>query len=305
MKLYSIIKKRKPVIVVLVGLLMGPLFGLAYVNRFLLGAVYTALLFSISYLFEQEWFLQNSNYEILSYIFAGIAWLIYLVAVFHAYYLAKNKYHAEAAKKYTSILPAIMAALFIFTAIAIPFKIFLLENFYLPSPSMAPNFEYYDTIYAKKYAYGYSRYSLPFNAKLWEGRIFAKTPERGDIIVFDLPSNPDVAYIKRVVGLPNDRVQMINGKLHLNGEALKYENNGEYELDGKKLHRQTEYISDTKSYDILSISDNENCDNMNEMIVPEGHVFVLGDNRGFSRDSRDAKLGTIPMEYIIGQVIGK
>ena len=154
-------------------------------------------------------------------------------------------------------------------------------------------------------AYGYSKDSLPFSPDLFDGRIFGNEPDRGDVIVFRLPTDTDVDYIKRVVGLPGDRIQVTNGVLHINGEAVPRQPNGgftsDYRLDpGSDVPIFRETLDNGVSYDTLDQVPNSRGDDTREFIVPEGHYFFMGDNRDNSLDSR-FDVGFVPAENLIGR----
>ena len=163
-----------------------------------------------------------------------------------------------------------------------------------------------DYLFVSKYAYGYSRYSFPFSPNLFSGRIWEGEPKRGDIAVFRLPSDPNVDYIKRVVGLPGERIQMINGVLHINGTAVKRERIGVFSADGSYGDAVTnapvyqETLPNGVTYETLDINPNSATDNTREFLVPEGHYFMMGDNRDNSADSRLA-VGYVPLENFVGR----
>ncbi|HEX7533569.1 MAG TPA: signal peptidase I, partial [Methyloceanibacter sp.] len=112
--------------------------------------------------------------------------------------------------------------------LALLVRVFLFQPFNIPSGSMIPTLLIGDYLFVSKYSYGYSRYSFPFGLDLFNGRIWAKEPERGDVIVFKLPRDNETDYIKRVIGLPGDEIQMIHGVLHINGEAIKKERTDDF-----------------------------------------------------------------------------
>lgn len=191
--------------------------------------------------------------------------------------------------------------------LALAIRSFLYEPFNIPSGSMLPNLQIGDYLFVSKPAYGYSRYSFPFGLVKFEGREFADQPKRGDIIVFKLPSNPSIDYIKRLVAFPGERVQVINGRLYINGEmaprepvGLKKVDNG-YGIDDTMM----EYIETLPGgvmHSIYEESDNEGLDNTEEYVVPDGHYFFMGDNRDNSQDSRVQDLvGFVPFENLVGR----
>ena len=189
--------------------------------------------------------------------------------------------------------------------LAMVIRTVLFQPFTIPSGSMMPTLLVGDYIFVNKFAYGYSKYSLPFSPNLFSGRIFGSQPARGDVVVFRFPPNPDIDYIKRVIGLPGDRVQMIAGVLHVNGEAVPKEPDGtftsDYKMDpGEDVPVFRETLDTGVAYDTLDQSPNSRGDNTREFIVPEGHYFMMGDNRDNSADSR-FDVGFVPAENLIGR----
>ena len=189
--------------------------------------------------------------------------------------------------------------------IALVVRTVAFEPFNIPSGSMIPTLLVGDYLFVSKYSYGYSRYSLPFSPDLFEGRIMEAMPERGDVVVFKLPSNTDLDYIKRVVGLPGDRIQMIGGILNINGVPVErqligpdsyIDNNG----NEVQVLEYVETLPGGVSHAIFEFSDNHRLDNTQEWIVPEGHFFAMGDNRDNSLDSR-ANVGFVPFENLVGR----
>ena len=171
---------------------------------------------------------------------------------------------------------------------------------------MIPTLLVGDYLFVSKFSYGYSRHSLPFSLPLFHGRILAREPERGDVVVFKLPSDEKTDYIKRIVGLPGDRIQVKGGILHINGEPVKRERIDDYILrdENGNTVRQRQYhetLPSGRSYNILEISDNEMADNTNVFVIPPGFYFGMGNNRDNSRDSRFNGVGPIPQENLVGR----
>lgn len=190
--------------------------------------------------------------------------------------------------------------------IAAVVRSFLFEPFSIPSGSMIPTLLVGDYLFVSKYSYGFSRYSLPFGLPLFSGRVFASPPERGDVVVFKLPTDNTTDYIKRVIGLPGDRIQMINGILHINGAAVGRQPNGEYAVGNgivkQVYHRFIETLPGGRRHAIIELSDSGPLDDTNIYTVPEGHYFMMGDNRDSSRDSRFlGEVGYVPFENLIGR----
>ena len=194
--------------------------------------------------------------------------------------------------------------------IALLFRTFLFEPFNIPSESMAPNLVVGDYLFVSKYQYGYSRYSLPLGPRLFEGRIMGKEPERGDVVVYRQPKNPSVDFVKRVVGLPGDSIQVIEGVLQINGQPVPREPAEDYvELDESghplsKLKRWHETLPNGVGYDVLE-EGRGSLENTAVYTVPTGRYFVMGDHRDKSADSRLPESqggGSVPYENLIGQV---
>ncbi|MDR2760233.1 MAG: signal peptidase I [Rickettsiales bacterium] len=187
---------------------------------------------------------------------------------------------------------------------------FFFQNFFVPSGSMKPGLLDGDYIIVSKLKYGYSRYSLPFGLPLIRGRIFDfSKPKRGDVIVFALPRAPRIKYIKRLVGLPGDKIQIKNKILYVNGEEIRRERNGTFiddavsPLEDPELLQYLENIGD-KSINILQkkgSADYYGVNNTKIFEVPAGHYFFMGDNRENSRDSRFDDVGVVSYENIVGQ----
>lgn len=202
-----------------------------------------------------------------------------------------------------TIVYAVLLALFIRSVAFEPFNI--------PSGSMLPNLLIGDYLFVSKYSYGYSRYSFPFGIapieeRWWPGSA-AGGPARGTIVVFKLPTNTSIDYIKRVIGMPGDRIQMINGRLYINGEKVQREDTGTtFEATGaygehQVLKRYVETLPGGVKHDIIELSDDEQLDNTPVYTVPEGHYFMMGDNRDNSADSRVInQVGYVPAANILG-----
>jgi signal peptidase I len=193
--------------------------------------------------------------------------------------------------------------------LALMVRTFLFQPFNVPASSMAPTVLPGDYIFVAKYPYGYTRFSLPFSPPLFSGRILGAVPARGDVIVFRLPKDTSTDYVKRVVGLPGDRIQMKEGMLYINGTAVKRERIADLEDSDvcgdkpSKLKRWRETLPEGASYETLDCVDRGFYDDTNVFTVPPGYLFMLGDNRDNSTDSRVlSAVGYIPVENVIGRV---
>lgn len=181
--------------------------------------------------------------------------------------------------------------------IALAIRSVLFEPFNIPSGSMKPNLLVGDYLFVTKYSYGLSRYSFPFGLAPIDGRIGGEVPRRGDIAVFKLPSNNRTDYIKRIVGLPGDTIQVRRGRLYINGNLVRRERLGEQ--DGLTQYR--EFLPGGATYEIFEAGDNGPLDNTPVFEVPEEHYFMMGDNRDNSQDSRVTSLvGPVPLINMVG-----
>lgn len=178
--------------------------------------------------------------------------------------------------------------------IALLIRSFLFQPFFIPSSSMMPTLLVGDRIFASKYDYGYSRHSFPFSIPVIKGRIFSNSPERGDVVIFK-PPHTDIDYIKRLIGLPGDKIQLINGLIYINSIPLK-RNLVKSESEGIKDYSET--MPNGVSYITRDLGDKPQ-DNTKEMRIPENHYFFMGDNRDNSSDSRF--WGPVHIERIVGK----
>ncbi len=191
--------------------------------------------------------------------------------------------------------------------LAIIIRTFLYEPFNIPSGSMKPTLQIGDYLFVNKPAYGYSRYSFPFGLAPLEGRIWDEEPERGDVIVFKLPSNTYIDYIKRVIGMPGDRVQMRSGRLYINGTVVERESLGVKKtwdpFRGEVVMQEyLETLPGGVVHYIYEETDDRPLDNTDVFIVPEDHYFMMGDNRDNSLDSRAPNgAGYVPYENLVGK----
>jgi signal peptidase I len=206
----------------------------------------------------------------------------------------------ESAVQFACILLALSAA-----------KIAIAEPYYVPSGSMEPTLLIGDELLATKYSYGYSAASLPISVVLPETRrVFGTLPERGDVVVFRAPADRSQVWVKRVIGLPGDRIALRSGRLWINGEPVKVraDGTGEMELENGAVvpaQRYVETLPGNREHAILKLSANGPHDNMAELTVPANHLFVMGDNRDNSADSRVAVeaggVGLLPTDELIGR----
>ena len=190
--------------------------------------------------------------------------------------------------------------------IAVIIRSLLVQPFYIPSSSMEPNLLVGDRLFVTKYAYGYSKHSFPFSPNFSNKRFFKKTPDRGDVIVFKTPADNRTDYIKRLIGIPSDTIQFINGEIFLNGEKLVRKHveisNEIYcgdEIINVKAYE--EFLPNGKKY-IAVYRNDYSIQNSDKFIVPDGHYFFMGDNRDCSKDSRFlSSVGYVKFINLVGR----
>lgn len=192
--------------------------------------------------------------------------------------------------------------------LAIVFRSLVFEPFHIPSGSMKNTLLVGDYLFVSKFSYGYSRYSFPFGLPLFEGRVLETKPQRGDIVVFRLPANPRIDFIKRIVGMPGDQIQIREGIVYINGEPLKRDKlPNETDIDEHNVAKSMLVFKETlpggKTIKILKEPDiKSSADDTPVYTVPERHYFMMGDNRDNSRDSRYlGEVGYVPEENIVGR----
>jgi signal peptidase I len=190
--------------------------------------------------------------------------------------------------------------------IALVIRTFAYEPFNIPSGSMIPTLLVGDYLFVSKFSFGYSRYSLPFSLPLVPGRVLARNPERGDVVVFKLPTDNKTDYIKRIVGLPGDTIQLKDSVLYINGQAVKRERVDDFvqRESGavRRVPRYLETLPNGHQYYVLEHTDNTVFDSTPVFKVPPGHYFAMGDNRDRSRDSRFLDdVGFVPQVNLVGR----
>lgn len=197
---------------------------------------------------------------------------------------------------------------FIAVLLALLIRTFFLEPFNIPSGSMKPTLEVGDYLFVHKPAYGYSRHSFPFSLAPIDGRLMAegRTPQRGDVVVFKLPTNTRIDYIKRLIGMPGDAIQVIDGEVYLNRKKLPREPVGLKKINEggmtRVVHEYIQTLPEGAMFHIYEEADNKPLDNTEEFVVPPGHYFMMGDNRDNSQDSRVLNMvGYVPVENFVGR----
>jgi signal peptidase I len=197
-------------------------------------------------------------------------------------------------------------AMLLAAVIALVVRAFLFEPFNIPSASMYPALKIGDYLFVEKYSYGYSRYSFPFGVASFKGRYGTGRPQSGDIAVFRQPKQPDIDYIKRIIGLPGDTIQMIEGRLYINSLLVPREYLGSEAVtdpDGTRVYQKyLETLPNGVAHHVYELSDHDNYDNTPVYTVPEGHYFAMGDNRDASMDSREQiQVGFVPEDNLVGR----
>jgi signal peptidase I len=193
--------------------------------------------------------------------------------------------------------------------IALALRIFVFQPYTIPSSSMEPGLRTGDYVIVSKFSYGWSRASVPFDPPLPAGRLLGRSPHRGDVIVFRLPRDAQVVYVKRLIGLPGDRVQVSAGQVFVNGKAIPQHPLGfteDPEAPGRRVLRVAEPRTDGRTYVTYVGPPGGEADNTGVYVVPAGHFFFMGDNRDNSLDSRwppaEGGVGYVPAENLIGKV---
>jgi signal peptidase I len=220
--------------------------------------------------------------------------------------IAKKKTSASVLETVKTVVYAVLIALVVRTVAYEPFNI--------PSGSMVPTLLVGDYLFVSKFSYGYSRYSLPFGLPLFSGRIylpFSHLPERGEVAVFKLPTDPSTDYIKRIVGLPGDHIQMRHGNLYINDQLVPRREIDDYIYrEGDTTIVLNRYIESLPrgpgepalEHPIIKVGNNGPLDNTPVYEVPPDHYFAMGDNRDNSQDSRVlSAVGYVPAENLVGR----
>src|SRR6266699_1167174 len=220
---------------------------------------------------------------------------------------SKSSQKVIAAKKPAGSLLETVTTVIYDVLIALVVRTVAYEPFNIPSGSMVPTLLVGDYLFVSKFSYGYSRYSLPFGLPVFSGRIFFHPPDRGDVIVFKLPTDNSTDYIKRVIGLPGDHIQMKGGNLYINDHLVQRRRIQDYlyqEGNGTviPLAQYIETLPNGRQHLIIKMGDNGPLDNTPVYDVPPGDYFMMGDNRDNSQDSRVlSAVGYVPAENLVGR----
>ena len=209
-----------------------------------------------------------------------------------------QKVHKTKKQKFIDNAVSILVAL----AIALVIRSFFVQSFYIPSGSMKPNLLEGDYVFVTKYNYGYSKHSLPFSLPLLPDRLFYTQPERGDVVVFKYPGDNSTDYVKRLIGLPGDTIQVINSVVYINGTPLKREYVKTETIDGITFNVYREYM-ENKSYLIWQIKNYYSYESQffGPITLKDSEFFMMGDNRDMSKDSRFSEVGAVPRVNLVGK----
>lgn len=301
----SAFTNRKPWATALLGLLFGPIAVTMYLGKGRAALLYLALTILIIVLIPFG--LQVSPVALkmeTGVILAAVAF--HVLAAIHGVVEARRLNESKPTAWFARWYAVIGLAVILPNLVTSLNSAFLWEAFTIPSGSNKPGLRVGDFVYVSKYAYGYSRHSIPFSPEIFSGRLFFNAPEYGDIAVFKDPRGTGTDYLKRIVGLPGDSIQVIGGILHINGEAvvrtsleLTPGESGSLTPD-PDLKRYRERLPNGVEHDIYEVGDSLRFDNTRLFEVPGGHYFAMGDNRDNSLDSR--AIGPIPAENLIGRL---
>lgn len=220
-------------------------------------------------------------------------------------FMTKATINGKAApKKQEGFLETVQTLIYA-VLIALVIRSLAFEPFNIPSGSMIPTLLEGDYLFVSKFSYGYSRHSFPLSIMPMSGRVLSEVPERGDVIVFKLPRDNKTDYIKRLIGLPGDTIQVKDGRVFINNEIVERERMDDFVYTDRfgSMRRVTQYkesLPEGKQHLILEEGDSKSYDNTREYVVPAGHYFMMGDNRDNSLDSR-ADVGFVPDENLVGR----
>ncbi|MEM1048731.1 MAG: signal peptidase I [Pseudomonadota bacterium] len=303
--MFKAFKERRPWVAAAFALVLSPALAMAYLGRgalaigYLIGEVAATLL---AYGIPIDT-IAGADREMVALIAqSGVR----LVGAVHGYILAgrldERVPSAWFARWYSLIGLFILAPLLF----ALAFRSFLFEPYSIPSGSMLPTLQVGDYVWVSKYAYGYSRFSFPLDLSGPKGRWLAKTPERGDVVVFRRAADLPEIYLKRIVGMPGETVQMKDGVLHIDGAPVGYRQTDDY-LDTatdppERVTQFTETLPNGVSYAVLDRIAGGVADNTALFEVPPDTFFVMGDNRDNALDSRFPSVGMVPLENLLGRM---
>lgn len=295
MKVLQAFRNRHPVCAVLIGFFVAPAIMMAYLGRWKLALLYFVA--EVALYFGGSWAIAVASGTGDATWLGSLALLAFRVlGAMHGYRLAGGLPSGHAFPWYARWYSLVL----IFIAAPIAFTSLLFQFFSMPANSMYPTLQPGDRVVANKFAYGYGKFSLPFRSGP-QSKIFARKPERGDLVVFASPGQPDIDYIKRVIGLPGDKVQLRGGYLYINGQAApkqQIEVQQSSDVRDGAFAIYSESLPNDRAY---RLAEDKPVADTPELIVPDGQYFVLGDNRNRSIDSRH-DIGFVPEDNIFAKV---
>jgi len=307
--MFKAFRERRHWAAFIVNFVLSPILGMLYLGRakwslfyFFLSVAALFLLIgfdreSLGNLVEDFWGAEISSFD---YFSSAIS----LVGAIHGALLA-SRLQQIPRTWYARWWGVAMFYIIFLLVPALAFRSFAYQPFNIPSGSMLPTLEVGDYLFANKYVYGINRYSVPlvFQPLISEQKRFGTDPQRGDVVIFKLPADNRTDYIKRVIGLPGDRVQMKEGRVILNGSPLPQTRTDDYPWfdftrDDTTVRQFVETLPNGVSYRVLDVLKDSLSDNTDIFVVPEGHYFLMGDNRDNASDSRFNSVGYIPKNNI-------
>jgi signal peptidase I len=299
MRFIRFFRDRRPLAAGIIGLVLGPAMVMAYLGKGRLAVAYF-LLANLAVLFTAFALPQ------LTLLAAAVIVVLCfnLLGCIHGYLLARRGATDWQYRWFAHWYNVVLLFWLLPIVVALLIRSFVAEPFTIPSGSMMPTLIPNDYALVTKFNYGYGRYSFPYRADWIPLKMFGAKPERGDAVVLAYPPEPEITYAERIIGLPGDHIQMKGGIVFINGQAVPRDAEGTitstYSMEPGELPVFGEVLDNGARYQTLDTSPNSRGDNTSEYIVPEGHYFVMGDNRDNSNDSR-FDVGFVPEANIYGK----